>query len=61
MAGHLGHVRERIRGLRQLEKQLVLLQQACGDAEPHAACGIVLALGAPDARTPKPARGVHSR
>lgn len=61
VAEHLGHVRERIRSLRQLENQLVLLQQACGQAEPHAACGIVLALGASDARPVRAARGVHSR
>ena len=50
-----------VRSLRQLENQLVLLQQACGQAEPHAACGIVLALGASDARPVRAARGVHSR
>ena len=61
VAEHLGHVRERIAGLRQLERQLVLLQQACGHAKPHAVCGIVLALG--DATRPgtKASRAVHGR
>jgi Cd(II)/Pb(II)-responsive transcriptional regulator len=35
VAEHLGHVRRRLAGLRQLERQLVLLQQACGHAKPQ--------------------------
>lgn len=60
VAEHLGHVRERLRMLRQLERQLELLQRACGRAEPNAVCGIVLALGS-DTPAASPARGVHRR
>lgn len=60
VAAHLDHVRDRIRTLRQLERQLVALQRACGDAEPHAACGVVLELGRADPPgRRRPARGVH--
>ena len=41
---HLAHVRERLEALRVLERQLQTLRGACGQARPHAACGIVLAL-----------------
>jgi DNA-binding transcriptional MerR regulator len=41
---HLAHVRERLKALRILERQLETVRQACGSAKPHAACGIVLAL-----------------
>jgi len=60
VAEHLGHVRERLRSLRQLERQLELLQRACGHAEPNAVCGIVLALGS-EVPAASPARGVHRR
>jgi len=41
---HLLHVRERLVALQLLERQLETLRRACGQARPHAACGIVLAL-----------------
>jgi Cd(II)/Pb(II)-responsive transcriptional regulator len=59
VAEHLRHVRARMRELKALEQQLKLLQSACGDAQPHATCGIVLALsGGPPISPPR--RGVHS-
>jgi Cd(II)/Pb(II)-responsive transcriptional regulator len=61
VAEHLGHVRRRIAGLRQLERQLVLLQRACGHAKPHAVCGIVLALGTARTAPAKPSRSRHPR
>jgi len=64
VAEHLGHVRERIAALRALERQLAALKAACGDKEPRAACGIVLALGAKDAGDSAGsahAAGVHGR
>jgi len=60
VAEHLGHVRQRMAELKALEKQLKLLQSACGHARPQELCGIVLALSS----RPAPAaarRGVHSR
>ncbi|MEW6706833.1 MAG: Cd(II)/Pb(II)-responsive transcriptional regulator [Pseudomonadota bacterium] len=56
---HLRHVRSRIAELRALEKQLKLLQSACGHQRPHEVCGIVLALSNEQAASP-PRRGVHS-
>jgi DNA-binding transcriptional MerR regulator len=62
IAEHLAHVRERLDGLRTLERQLELLVQACGHAEPQALCGIVLALSrdTPDDTPRGPGRGVHT-
>lgn len=62
VAEHLGHVRSRLKSLRQLERQLLALQRACGQAQPHEACGIVLALSqvAAPAKPLPPVRGVHS-
>ena len=59
VAEHLRHVRERMQELKALERQLKALQSACGHAEPHRACGIVLALSQGPAITPV-RRGVHS-
>lgn len=59
---HLVHVRERLAALQLLERQLETLRRACGQARPHAACGIVLALSgdsAPPAR--HRAGSVHGR
>lgn len=60
---HLAHVRQRLKALRRLERELVRLVAACQHPRPEARCGIVLALAAPDA--PKKARhaavrGVHT-
>ena len=41
LARHLGHVRERLRELRQLEATLSQLQQACSDGRTVAECGIL--------------------
>lgn len=38
---HIGHVRTRIRGLRQLEKQLQALREQCDDVREAASCGIL--------------------
>jgi DNA-binding transcriptional MerR regulator len=67
VAEHLGHVRERIASLRELERQLTALQRACGKVRPSELCGIVLALSSPRAAAPKGdvpahrASGVHRR
>lgn len=61
VAGHLGHVRERIAALQVLEQQLAMLQSSCQHAQPGALCGIVLALGEARAGDVPAARGVHSR
>lgn len=59
VAEHLGHVRQRMTELKALEKQLKLLQSACGHARPQELCGIVLALSSGPALAPA-RRGVHS-
>jgi len=59
VADHLRHVRERMAELKALEKQLKLLQSACGHADPHEVCGVVLALSEGPAISPA-RRGVHS-
>jgi len=41
---HIGHVAQRIRELRGLEKQLKLLRQQCGEANAAADCGILKGL-----------------
>lgn len=38
---HIGHVAQRIRGLRQLEKQLKNLRELCREAQDAAHCGIL--------------------
>jgi len=59
---HLLHVRERLVALQLLERQLETLRRACGQARPHAACGIVLALSNDSPPSTGRARGdVHGR
>ena len=41
---HIGHVAQRIRELRGLEKQLKLLREQCGEANAAADCGILKGL-----------------
>jgi Cd(II)/Pb(II)-responsive transcriptional regulator len=41
---HIGHVAERMRGLRQLEKQLKSLRAQCDEAQDAAHCGILTGL-----------------
>lgn len=59
LADHLHHVRERMKELRALERQLKALQSACGPGHPDRACGIVQALSQGPVITPA-RRGVHS-
>lgn len=44
---HIGHVAERIRELRALEKQLRSLRDRCGEARVAAQCGILSELSRP--------------
>lgn len=56
---HIGHVAQRIRELRQLEKQLKLLRAQCHGVQDAAHCGILQGLSAGTA-TPNTAAGhVH--
>ncbi|MDM0113909.1 Cd(II)/Pb(II)-responsive transcriptional regulator [Variovorax sp. J22R133] len=41
---HIGHVAQRIRELRVLEKQLKVLRQQCGEVDAAARCGILKEL-----------------
>ncbi len=43
---HIGHVSQRIKELRALEKQLKLLRQRCGEARAADKCGILSGLEA---------------
>lgn len=44
---HIGHVAERIRDLKKLEKQLRTLRGSCREASDVASCGILNALSCP--------------
>jgi len=44
---HIGHVAERIRDLRALEKQLKGLRERCGESKVAADCGILGELSQP--------------
>jgi DNA-binding transcriptional MerR regulator len=60
VTGHLAHVRERMAGLRALERQLVQLLAACHRGEPLDRCALVEGLSrSGPASGPRP-RGVHS-
>ncbi|WP_326542088.1 Cd(II)/Pb(II)-responsive transcriptional regulator [Pseudorhodoferax sp.] len=52
---HIGHVAQRIRELRALERQLHALRGQCRDAHPTEDCGILKSLGE------EPAPRVHAR
>lgn len=52
---HIGHVAERMRELRQLERQLKTLREQCAVSREAAHCGILGSLSAP-AGEPAPAR-----
>ncbi len=59
---HLLHVRERLVALQLLERQLETLRRACGQARPHATCGVVLALSNDSPPSSGRARsGLHGR
>lgn len=44
---HIGHVAERIRDLKKLEKQLRMLRERCREVKDTASCGILNALSCP--------------
>lgn len=62
---HIGHVAQRIRELRNLEKQLKLLRHECVEASAAADCGILkglsgeLAAECPAPRSRKHVHGTH--
>ena len=57
---HIGHVAQRIRELRQLEKQLKLLRAQCHGVQDATHCGILQGLSAPVATlVTVPAGHVH--
>jgi hypothetical protein len=60
---HIGHVADRIRELRQLEKQLRALRERCAEVRAAADCGILAGLtevARSSAETPRRAAGhVH--
>ncbi|VTU31350.1 Zn(II)-responsive regulator of zntA [Variovorax sp. SRS16] len=59
---HIGHVAQRIRELRALEKQLIRLRDQCSDANAAGDCGILKGLAAgvtPRASAPKGRKHVH--
>jgi Cd(II)/Pb(II)-responsive transcriptional regulator len=55
---HIGHVAERLRELRQLDKELKALRAACSEPGAAADCGILQQLAKP-ASGAAPARGSH--
>jgi Cd(II)/Pb(II)-responsive transcriptional regulator len=64
---HLGHVRDSLRALRGLERELIALRARCGQAPDAAPCGILSALDAagpadPSASAPQSIRrrGAHA-
>jgi len=61
VAEHLGHVQDRLKSLKLLEKQLQKLLQACDHPEPTATCGMVQSLFT-EMDMPKPGdmQGVHT-
>lgn len=63
---HIGHVSQRIRELRALERQLKDLRQRCGTGQAAAQCGILagLAQGAAQEQAPRASghlRSVHQK
>jgi DNA-binding transcriptional MerR regulator len=58
---HLAHVRDRLKALRILERQLETLRKACGQTRPRADCGIVLALSGNPPSSTQTRGGVHGR
>lgn len=61
VAEHLGHVQERLKSLKMLEKQLKKLLQACDHPEPTACCGMVRSLFTEmDMPHPGEMQGVHT-
>lgn len=60
VAGHLAHVRDRMTGLRALERQLVQLLAACHRGEPLDCCALVQGLSRASPASAKRPRGVHT-
>lgn len=62
---HIGHVAERIKELRVLEKQLKSLRERCQISQDAAHCGILSGLSQPVkdgiSRTSRHVRGAHAR
>jgi len=62
---HIGHVAQRIRELRSLEKQLKVLRQQCSEANAAADCGILKGLSGemvadrPAPKSRKHVQGTH--
>ncbi len=59
---HIGHVADRIRGLRSLQAQLRALRDRCAGDRAGSACGILtgLAQAAGERATPRPETGTHA-
>jgi DNA-binding transcriptional MerR regulator len=60
VSGHLAHVRERMAGLRALERQLVQLLAACHRGEPLDRCALVEGLSRAGPASASRPRGVHT-
>ncbi|WP_084268119.1 Cd(II)/Pb(II)-responsive transcriptional regulator [Azohydromonas lata] len=56
---HIGHVDERIRELRGLQKHLRELRQCCNQAQPAGDCGILNSLAHAGSPAPKPQPRSH--
>lgn len=57
---HIGHVADRIRELRALEKQLKSLRERCGETQPAENCGILSELSrTPSMSTAKSVGHIH--
>jgi DNA-binding transcriptional MerR regulator len=60
VGSHLAHVRDRMAGLRALERQLVQLLAACHRGEPLDRCALVQGLSRAGAGATNRPRGVHT-
>jgi DNA-binding transcriptional MerR regulator len=60
VGSHLAHVRDRMAGLRALERQLVQLLAACHRGEPLDRCALVQGLSRAGAGSTNRPRGVHT-
>jgi Cd(II)/Pb(II)-responsive transcriptional regulator len=58
---HIGHVSQRIRELRALERQLKDLRQRCGAGQAASQCGILAGLAEAAAQEPPPRSSGHLR
>ncbi|MDR7333909.1 Cd(II)/Pb(II)-responsive transcriptional regulator [Roseateles asaccharophilus] len=58
---HIGHVSQRIRELRALERQLKDLRQRCGTGQAASQCGILAGLSQAAAQEPPPRSSGHLR